>query len=71
MHKFPFKSQLHAKIAALHQELPYSAAWDEVEVSVKEPGQLGESFFRDLALLMFICQNFCDDFGFFFSYFQQ
>ena len=33
MHKFPFKSQLHAKIAALCQDLSYSAAWDEVEVS--------------------------------------
>ena len=27
------KSQLHAKIAALHQDLQYSAAWEEVEVS--------------------------------------
>ena len=71
MHKFLFKSQVQAKIAALHQDLPYSAAWDEVEVSSLEPGQLGQSFFRDFALLMFICQNFVMIFGFFFSYLPQ
>ena len=70
MHKFPFKSQLHAKITAQHEDLPYSAAWGEVEASSLEPGQLGQSIFRDLALPMFICQIFVMIL-FFFSYLQQ